>query len=99
VDPALVTARVILARHLNWRVIMAPVGASTALRERRAALQQELDKETAIIRKLVSLAAIEKHRASKRAIREQLVQVDSDVAWHARCLIVLGARESDAYPK
>ena len=90
VDPAQVTARVILARRLNWRVIMAPVGA---------ALQQELDKETAVIKKLLSLAAMDKHRAIKRAIRERLAQVDSDVAWHERCLIVLGARESDAYPK
>lgn len=97
-DPALVTARVILARHLDWRVIMAPVGASMVLRERRGALQQEFDKETAIICKLVSQVAMEKHRATKRAIVERLAQVDAEIAWHTRCLIVLGARESDAQP-
>ena len=96
VDSVKVQTQIILARHLNWRVLMPVVGATPSLLKRQAVLtaavnqcQQRLDKASSVATTVARLADLQ-------AACSALEPVDAEVhAVQTAQLLVLGARIND----
>ena len=96
VDSVKVQTQIILARHLNWRVLMPVVGATRPLLKQQAVLtaavnqcQQRLDKASSVATTVTRLAELQ-------AACSALEPVDAEVhAMQTTQLLVLGARIND----
>ena len=96
VDSVKVQTQIILARHLNWRVLMPVVGATRSLLKQQAELtaavnqcQQRLDRATTVQTTVARLAEF-------NAACSALEPVDAEVhAMQTTQLLVLGARIND----
>jgi len=96
VDTDAVSTRFILARHLNWRVIMPIVGATPQLLEKHADCTRAVNKARRAISRLTAPAAI----GRKQDVLDAALQALDAVTEEVRVLqtsrrLVLGARVND----
>ena len=96
VDTDAVSTRFILARHLNWRVIMPIVGAAPQLLHEHADRTRDVNKAKQAISKLTAPAAIGRRQDVLDAAMQALDAVTDQVqALQTSRRLVLGARAND----
>ena len=97
VDSVKIQSRIILARHLNWRVIMPVVGAPPSLLARQAELLKTVRTCQKKVDQHSTLPTTMRRLADLRAANSALAPVDAEVqAMQTTQLLVLGARINDA---
>jgi len=96
VDSSVVRLCIVLARHLNRRVLMPVVGATPPLLAQRSALANEVDKCSRALNKQASAAVTQRRLTALDVAREALARVDAELyPLQAYQRLVLGARASD----
>jgi len=96
VDTTVASDRVILASHLNWRVIMPVAGASPQLVKRHADLTRAVERARKKVGTLKTLVGRQNVQVELDAAELQLAEVNRDIhSLQTTRRLVLGARVND----
>jgi len=96
VDTQSTSAHVILARHLNHRVVLPVVGATPSLLNRISRLEADVSKADKHMGLVQRFSSVTKHMAAGDAARLELARLKEElrVVTSSR-LLVLGSKDSD----
>ena len=94
--PQSTSAHIILARHLNHRVVLPVVGASPSLLSRISRLEAEVSRADKHMGLVQRFSSVTKHMAVGDAARLELASLKEELrVVTSSHLLVLGAKDSD----